>query len=222
MEALSAIIIFFSIISIAVLLRFFPIRLWFTARLSGLKISIVDLIGIRIRGINPKDIVMAAIALYKNGNYVSIDKLEAHALAGGSTMTVAQALIAAQKAGIKLDFNKAVSIDLAGVDAMDAVNYCTKPRNIKTPLITACSKNGKEINVTADITVKGNIDRLIGGADEDTVIARASEEIVAAIASTELHGIISVNFNEVTKIIDISKIAADSCVDILSIKITAH
>ncbi len=219
LQILLPFLLFIAVVVVAVFMRFFPIGLWLSAKLSGLKVGIFDLFGMRIRGVAPEKIILPAIMLYKSGNYVSINQLESHTLAGGSVMNVAQALIAAQKAGLKLDFQKATSIDLAGRDVLDAVRLCVKPRVIQTPLVSAMAKNGIQVKAIALVTVKANIDRIVGGAGEDTILARVGEGIVTTIGSAESHEVILENPDSISRTIQSKGLDASTGFEILSIDI---
>lgn len=164
-----------------------PIGLWVTAYFSGVKVSIGTLIGMRLRRVNPSHIIQPLIKATKAGLILSTNELEAHYLAGGNVNRVIDALIASQRANIDLVFEKAAAIDLAGRDVFEAVQVSVNPKVIETPNIAAVAKNGIEIIVKAKVTVRANIERLVGGAGEDTIIARVGEGIVTTVGSSEKH-----------------------------------
>ncbi len=207
-------IILFSIIS-----YFFPFGLWISAVASGLSISPVKIIAMRIRKINPYDIITPAIMLDKAGMKVDLDNLESHYLAGGRVANVAAALIAAQKAGINLSFKQATAIDLAGRDVRDAVSLCVKPKVINTPLVAAMAKNGIQVKAIARVTVKADINKLVGGATEETILARVGEGIVTTIGSAASHEEILENPDKISKTIQDKGLDANTAFEILSIDI---
>ena len=186
-EGLIVFVIFVAIIVFAVGSYFFPFGLWISAIASGLSVSPFTLIAMRLRKINPYEIITPAIMLDKAGIKIDMSQLESHYLAGGRVSNVAAALIAAQKAGINLSFQKATAIDLAGRDVRDAVSLCVKPKVINTPLVAAMAKNGIQVKAIARVTVKADINKLVGGATEETILARVGEGIVTTIGSAESH-----------------------------------
>lgn len=164
-----------------------PVRLWIAAKSSGVKVSIFNLIGMRLRKVRPAVIVNPMIKATKGGINISINVLEAHFLAGGNVDRVINALIAAQRAEIPLGFERAAAIDLAGRDVLEAVQMSVRPQVIETPTVAAIAKDGIELQAKARVTVRTNIDRLVGGAGEDTVIARVGEGIVTTVGSAVSH-----------------------------------
>ncbi len=158
-----------------------PIRLWIAAKASGAGVSMLQLIGMRLRRVPPEQIVNARISAVKAGIDTSIDLIEAHFLAGGNVVLVVNALISADKAGIDLDFQRAAAIDLAGRQVFEAVQMSVNPKVITTPNIIAVARDGIQLNAIARITVRANIERLVGGAGEETVIARVGEGVVSTI-----------------------------------------
>ncbi|MBR4328999.1 MAG: flotillin-like protein FloA [Candidatus Riflebacteria bacterium] len=198
---------------------FFPFGLWLSAWASGLSVSPFKLIAMRIRKINPYDIITPAIMLDKAGIKVDLDNLESHYLAGGRVGNVAAALIAAQKAGINLGFKQATAIDLAGRDVRDAVSLCVKPKVINTPLVAAMAKNGIQVKAIARVTVKADINKLVGGATEETILARVGEGIVTTIGSAESHEEILENPDRISKVIQDKGLDANTAFEILSIDI---
>jgi uncharacterized protein YqfA (UPF0365 family) len=181
-----AVVILFAL---ALFLRFVPVGLWITAYFSGVKVSIGTLIGMRLRRVNPQKIIQPLIKATKAGLILSTNELEAHFLAGGNVNRVIDALIASQRANIDLEFEQAAAIDLAGRDVFEAVQVSVNPKVIETPKIAAVAKNGIEIVVKAKVTVRANIERLVGGAGEDTIIARVGEGIVTTVGSSAKHSI---------------------------------
>ena len=219
MEGLIVLGIFAVIILFAVVSYFFPFGLWLSAWASGLSVSPFKLIAMRIRKINPYDIITPAIMLDKAGIKVDLDNLESHDLAGGRVGNVAAALIAAQKAGINLGFKQATAIDLAGRDVRDAVSLCVKPKVINTPLVAAMAKNGIQVKAIARVTVKADINKLVGGATEETILARVGEGIVTTIGSAESHEEILENPDRISKVIQDKGLDANTAFEILSIDI---
>ena len=169
------IIVLIIIVFLAVFFSFVPVGLWISATASGLKVGIGQLVAMRIRKVVPSRIINPAIKSTKAGMSLSLNKLEAHYLAGGNVDRVVNALIAAQRAGIPLDFERACAIDLAGRDVLNAVQMSVNPKVIETPVIAAIAKDGIELRAKARVTVRANIDRLVGGAGEETIIARIGE-----------------------------------------------
>lgn len=166
------------ILVLCVFFTFVPVGLWISAMASGVHVSIMTLIGMRIRRIVPSRLIFPMIKATKAGIDVTINKLEAHYLAGGNVDRVINALIAAQRADISLEFERAAAIDLAGRDVLTAVQMSVNPKVIETPVVAAIAKDGIELRAKARVTVRANIDRLVGGAGEDTIIARVGEGIV--------------------------------------------
>ncbi|MDD4572539.1 MAG: flotillin-like FloA family protein, partial [Clostridia bacterium] len=157
---------------VLMIFSFVPIRLWISALAAGAKVGIIDLIGMRLRRVSPAKIVNPLIKAEKAGLNVKVSQLEAHYLAGGNVDRVVNALIASERANINLPFERSAAIDLAGRDVLQAVQMSVNPKVIETPVIAAMAKNGIEVKVRARVTVRANIDRLVGGAGEETVIAR--------------------------------------------------
>lgn len=172
---------------LSVLLTFIPVGLWISALAAGVNVGIFNLVGMRLRRVIPSKIVNPMIKAHKAGLSVTTDKLEAHYLAGGNVDRVVNSLIAAERAAIPLLFERAAAIDLAGRDVLQAVQMSVNPKVIETPVVSAVAQNGIELRVKAKVTVRANIDRLVGGAGEETVIARVGEGIVTSIGSSESH-----------------------------------
>ncbi|MCL2662727.1 MAG: flotillin-like protein FloA [Oscillospiraceae bacterium] len=198
---------------------FIPIGLWISAVAANVRIRIVTLIGMKLRRVTPVRIVIPQIKAVKAGLDLSINKLEAHFLAGGNVDRVVNALIAAQRANINLEFERAAAIDLAGRDVLEAVQMSVNPKVIETPAISAIAKNGIELIAKAKITVRANIDRLIGGAGELTVIARVGEGIVTTIGSAKSHEEVLENPDQISKTVLNKGLEAGTAFEILSIDI---
>ena len=216
-------VVFTIIIAIVLFLwlffSFIPIALWISAVAANVKIGILTLVGMRLRKVPPVKIVNPQIKAVKAGLDVSITKLEAHYLAGGNVDRVINALIAAQRANIALEFERAAAIDLAGRDVLEAVQMSVNPKVIETPAISAIAKNGIELIAKAKVTVRANIDRLIGGAGELTVIARVGEGVVTTIGSAESHEEVLENPDKISKIVLGKGLEAGTAFEILSIDI---
>jgi len=216
-------VIFAIIIAIVLFLwlffTFIPITLWISAVAANVKVGILTLVGMRLRRVPPVRIVNPQIKAVKAGLNISINKLEAHYLAGGNVDRVVNALIAAQRANIGLEFERAAAIDLAGRDVLEAVQMSVNPKVIETPAISAIAKNGIELIAKAKVTVRANIDRLIGGAGELTVIARVGEGVVSTIGSSESHEAVLENPDTISKIVLEKGLEAGTAFEILSIDI---
>ncbi len=196
-----------------------PVGLWITAKFAGVKVRpFRDLLAMRLRRVPPAVIVNSQITATKAGLSLSLDKLEAHYLAGGNVTRVVNALISADKAGIPLNFERAAAIDLAGRDVLEAVQMSVKPKVIKTPPIAAVAKNGVQVMATAQVTVRADINKLVGGAGEDTVIARG-EGIVTTIGSAESHEDVLENPNSISKVVLDKGLDAGTAFEIVSIDI---
>lgn len=201
------------------LLRFIPVGLWITAMFSGVKISILTLVGMNIRRVRPTNIVNPMIKATKAGLNLTIDKLEAHLLAGGDVNMVVNALIAAQRANIMLEFEQAAAIDLAGRDVLEAVKVSVNPKVIETPIISAVAKDGIEVKVKARVTVRANIERLVGGAGEETIIARVGEGVVTTVGSSANHKDVLENPDRISKVVLEKGLDSGTAFEILSIDI---
>src|SRR5690349_5869393 len=183
----------FGVVAVAVLgflillMWFVPLRLWIAAWSSGAYVGLVTLIGMRLRRVPPSTVVTARISAVKAGLSISIDDLEAHFLAGGNVVRVVQALISADKANIDMPFKRAAAIDLAGRDVLAAVQMSVLPKVIETARIAAVAKDGIQLIAVSRVTVRTNIDRLVGGAGEETIIARVGEGMVSTIGSAATH-----------------------------------
>ncbi len=175
------------VIVLSVFFSVIPVRLWIAAISSNVKVGIFGLIGMKLRRVRPSQIVLPMIRATKAGIIVDINQLESHYLAGGKVGRVVDALIAAHRAKLDLSFEAATAIDLAGRDVLEAVKMSVKPKVIETPLVVAVAKNGIEVKALAKVTVRANLDRLVGGAGEETIIARVGEGIVTTVGSSESH-----------------------------------
>lgn len=207
------------LILLIILLTVFPIGLWITARFSNVKVSIGNLIGMRFRRVAPTKIINPLIKATKAGLDLESDKLEAHYLAGGNVDTVVNALIAAQRAGIPLEFEEAVAIDLAGRNVLEAVQMSVNPKVIETPLISAVAKDGIEVMVKAKVTVRANIERLVGGAGEETIIARVGEGVVTTVGSSMSHKAVLENPDSISQTVLDKGLDSGTSFEILSIDI---
>lgn len=211
------------IIAILILLllffRFVPVGLWITAFFSGAKVSIGNLVGMRLRRVSPSDIVRPLIKATKAGLSLTTNELEAHHLAGGNINQVVDALIAAQRANIDLEFERAAAIDLAGRNVFEAVQVSVNPKVIETPVIAGVAMNGIEVMAKAKVTVRANIDRLVGGAGEETIIARVGEGIVTTVGSSITHSVVLENPDAISQTILRKGLDAGTAFEILSIDI---
>lgn len=207
------------LLGLIVFFRYVPVGLWVTASFSGVKIGIGQLIGMRLRRVSPSKIVQPLIKATKAGVKISVDELEAHHLAGGNVDKVVDALIAAERANIELDFSRATAIDLAGRDVLEAVKVSVNPKVIKTPKVAAVAMDGIEIIGTAQVTVRANIERLVGGAGEDTILARVGEGIVTTIGSAASHKNVLENPDAISQTILAKGLDVGTAFEILSIDI---
>lgn len=183
----TVLVLMFIIVGLSLFFRFIPLGLWITAFFSGVKIGLGTLIGMRLRRVAPHKIINPLIKATKGGIKININELEAHHLSGGDVNRVVDALIAAQRADIDLEFEQAAAIDLAGRDVFEAVQISVNPKVIQTPIIAAVAMDGIEIKAIAKVTVRANLDRLVGGAGEETIIARVGEGIVTTVGSSKSH-----------------------------------
>ncbi|HEY4800069.1 MAG TPA: flotillin-like protein FloA [Bacteroidia bacterium] len=214
-----ALLILGGIIFLWIFFRILPIGLWVTSQLSGVRISLVQLALMRFRKVPPGTIVNALINGHKAGLILSRDELEAHFMAGGHVQSVVNALISAEKANIPLNFKLATAIDLAGRDVFDAVQLSVNPRVIDTPPVSAVAKNGIQLLVKARVTVRTNINQLVGGAGEETVLARVGEGIVTSIGSAHDHKSVLENPDTISKTVLAKGLDAGTAFEILSIDI---
>lgn len=210
---------FFGIIGFFVLIYFVPVGLWIQALTSGAPVGIVTLFGMRLRKVPPAVIVSARITALKAGIKISINDLEAHYLAGGNVQLVVQALVSADKANIPLPFERAAAIDLAGRNVLEAVQMSVLPKVITTPRIAAMAKDGIQLSAFVKITVRTNLERLVGGATEETVVARVGEGVVSTIGSSETHKHVLENPDRISKNVLSKGLDAGTAFEILSIDI---
>jgi uncharacterized protein YqfA (UPF0365 family) len=207
------------IIFLLLLLNFIPVGLWISAWAAGVRVGMFTLVGMRLRRVIPARIIMPMIKAVKAGIPASVDKLEAHHLAGGNVDRVVDALIAAQRADIKLTFERAAAIDLAGRNVLEAVQMSVNPKVIETPVVAAVAKDGIELRAKARVTVRANIDRLVGGAGEATVIARVGEGIVTTVGSAESHKVVLENPDTISRTVLAKGLDNGTAFEILSIDI---
>ncbi len=213
------VIIVGALILLWVFLYFIPVGLWFQAQVSGVRISLLQLIIMRWRKVPPGVIVSAMIEGWKAGLKLSRDELEAHYLAGGHVPKVVHALVSASKANIDLSFKMATAIDLAGRDVFEAVQMSVNPKVIDTPPVTAVAKDGIQLIAKARVTVRANIKQLVGGAGEETVLARVGEGIVSSIGSAQTHKEVLENPDNISKVVLEKGLDAGTAFEILSIDI---
>ncbi|NLP36514.1 MAG: flotillin-like protein FloA [Firmicutes bacterium] len=207
------------VIALALLFSFVPLGLWISSLAAGVRISIFLLVAMRLRRVPPAKIINPMIRATKAGLDLKIDQLESHYLAGGNVDRVTNALIAAQRAGIELGFERAAAIDLAGRDVLQAVQVSVNPQVIETPIVSAVAKNGIEVKAKARVTVRANIERLVGGAGEETIIARVGEGIVTTIGSSDSHEDVLENPDRISSTVLSKGLDAGTAFEILSIDI---
>ncbi|AZR73162.1 hypothetical protein BBF96_07050 [Anoxybacter fermentans] len=212
---ISVFVIFF----IMLFFYFIPVGLWISALASGVKVGIFQLIGMRLRRVPPVKIVAPMIKSHKAGISLTSDQLESHYLAGGNVDRVVDALIAAQRARIPLSFEGAAAIDLAGRNVLEAVQMSVNPKVIQTPVVTAVARDGIQVMVTARVTVRANIERLVGGAGEETVLARIGEGIVTTVGSADDHKKVLENPDLISKVVLDKGLDSGTAFEILSIDI---
>jgi uncharacterized protein YqfA (UPF0365 family) len=210
---------FFALIFITLVFRFIPLGLWLQALTSGVRVSFVTLFGMRFRRVNPAAIVNPLINAHKAGLHLGINELESHFLSGGNVSRVVNALISADKAGIELSYKQATAIDLAGRDVFEAVQVSVNPKVITTPKVAAMAKDGIQLLALARVTVRANINRLVGGAGEETILARVGEGIVSTIGSAESHKKVLENPDMISKTVLAKGLDAGTAFEILSIDI---
>ena len=221
MEGIGLIVLitFMVIVLLWLFFYFVPIGLWFSALVSGVRISLLQLILMRWRKVPPATIVSAMIEGTKAGLSLNANELEAHFLAGGNVPNVVHALVSAQKASILLDFKMATAIDLAGRDVFEAVQMSVNPKVINTPPVAAVAKDGIQLITKARVTVRANIKQLVGGAGEETVLARVGEGIVSSIGSAETHKVVLENPDSISRVVLEKGLDAGTAFEILSIDI---
>lgn len=212
-------IVFLVVIVFSVIFSFIPIRLWIAAMAAGVRVGLVTLIGMRLRRVVPAKVVEPLIKATKAGLDLNVNKLEGHYLAGGNVDNVVNALIAAQRANIDLGFERAAAIDLAGRNVLEAVQMSVNPKVIETPVVAAVASDGIELKARARVTVRANIERLVGGAGEETIIARVGEGMVSTIGSAENHKKVLENPDDISRTILEKGLDAGTAFEILSIDI---
>ena len=217
--AIGWIILIVVLVLLLVLLNFIPVGLWISAWAAGVNVGLLTLVGMRLRRVPPVRIVLPMVKAVKGGIPVTVDKLEAHYLAGGNVDRVVDALIAAQRADINLTFERAAAIDLAGRNVLEAVQMSVNPKVIETPVIAAVAKDGIELKAKARVTVRANIDRLVGGAGEATIIARVGEGIVTTVGSAESHKEVLENPDQISRTVLNKGLDDGTAFEILSIDI---
>ncbi|MFQ9977922.1 flotillin-like protein FloA [Clostridium cadaveris] len=215
----TATILILVIVVLVLFFTFVPVGLWISASAAGVKVGIFNLVGMRLRRVIPSRIVLPLIKSTKAGMHLNVNQLEAHYLAGGNVDKVVDALIAAQRANIQLPFEKAAAIDLAGRDVLEAVKMSVNPKVIETPKVSAVSKDGIELLVKARVTVRANLERLVGGAGESTILARVGEGIVTTVGSSGSHKQVLENPDTISKVVLSKGLDAGTAFEILSIDI---
>ncbi|WP_340001887.1 flotillin-like protein FloA [Oceanobacillus sp. FSL K6-0127] len=218
-ELMPLIIIAVILIAVAILFTFVPVALWISALAAGVKVSIFTLIGMRLRRVVPNRVINPLIKAHKAGLNVKTNQLESHYLAGGNVDRVVNALIAAHRANIELPFERGAAIDLAGRDVLEAVQMSVNPKVIETPFIAGIAMDGIEVKALARITVRANIDRLVGGAGEETVIARVGEGVVSTIGSSDTHAKVLENPDSISQTVLSKGLDSGTAFEILSIDI---
>jgi len=208
-----------AVILFSLFVYFIPVGLWIEALAAGVRVGLTNLVGMRLRKVSPAAVVRPLVKASKAGITLNTDMLEAHYLAGGNVDRVVNALIAADKAGIALDFKKATAIDLAGRDVLEAVQVSVNPKVIQTPKVAAMAKDGIQLIAIARVTVRANINRLVGGAGEETILARVGEGIVSTIGSSESHKKVLENPDNISKTVLAKGLDSGTAFEILSIDI---
>ncbi|MBM3176455.1 MAG: flotillin-like protein FloA [Bacteroidetes bacterium] len=212
-------LVFLGIVGFFMFLYFVPVGLWITAIFAGVRVTIGELIGMRIRKVPPGIIVNSLITAIKAGLNVTTRELETHFLAGGNVPNVIRALISAQKANINLSFQQATAIDLAGRDVFEAVQISVNPKVINTPKVAAVAADGIQLIAIARVTVRASIQQLVGGAGEETILARVGEGIVTSIGSAKSHKEVLENPDKISKLVLSRGLDAGTAFEILSIDI---
>ncbi|MBY7143345.1 flotillin-like protein FloA [Virgibacillus sp. NKC19-3] len=218
-QLMPIIIIALILIAIAILFTFIPVMLWISALAAGVKVGIFTLIGMRLRRVVPNRVINPLIKAHKAGLNVQTNQLESHYLAGGNVDRVVNALIAAHRANIELPFERGAAIDLAGRDVLEAVQMSVNPEVIETPFIAGIAMDGIEVKAKARITVRANIDRLVGGAGEETIIARVGEGVVSTIGSSDAHTKVLENPDSISQTVLAKGLDSGTAFEILSIDI---
>ena len=217
--AILLIAVVLGIIVLAVLFTFVPVMLWISALAAGVRVSIFTLIGMRLRRVIPNRVINPLIKAHKAGIAVTTNQLESHYLAGGNVDRVVNALIAAHRANIELTFERCAAIDLAGRDVLEAVQMSVNPKVIETPFIAGVAMNGIEVKAKARITVRANIDRLVGGAGEETIVARVGEGVISTIGSSIDHSKVLENPDLISQTVLSKGLDSGTAFEILSIDI---
>ena len=212
-------LVFLGFLGLAILAWAVPVRLWITAFASGVRVRLGSLVGMRLRKVHPPSIILPLISSAKAGIPLDTNDLEAHYLAGGDVSRVVNALISADKANIDLPFQMAAAIDLAGRDVFEAVQVSVNPKVINTPKVAAMAKDGIQLIAVARVTVRANIARLVGGAGEDTILARVGEGIVSTIGSADSHKAVLENPDDISKTVLAKGLDSGTAFEILSIDI---
>ena len=214
-------IVLFGILALLIVLFFVfvPVGLWISSLAANVKVSIFNLIGMKLRRVTPYKIVLPLIKATKAGLKLNVNQLEAHYLAGGNVNNLVDALIASERAGIELPFEKAAAIDLAGRDVLEAVKMSVNPKVIETPLVSAVAKDGIELLVKARVTVRADLERLVGGAGEATVLARIGEGIVTTVGSALSHKEVLENPDDISKTVLGKGLDSGTAFEILSIDV---
>ena len=215
----SVFILVLFVVGISIFLHFVRLGLWISAIAAGVPVGIFTLVGMRLRRVPPAQIVLPLIKANKAGLDVNVNQLEAHYLAGGNVDRVIDALIAAHRAEIPLPFERSAAIDLAGRNVLEAVQMSVNPKVIETPIVSAVAQNGIELNIKARVTVRANIDRLVGGAGEATIIARVGEGIVTTVGSSRDHKDVLANPDHISRTVLSKGLDAGTAFEILSIDI---
>ncbi|MCB9524131.1 MAG: flotillin-like protein FloA [Myxococcales bacterium] len=208
-----------ALFAVGMFFYFVPVGLWIAARFSGAAVGILQLVAMRLRRVPPSSIVNPRISAVKAGLNVPVEQLEAHFLAGGDVSRVVYALISAQKAGIRLSFERAAAIDLAGRDVLEAVKMSVNPKVIQTPKVAAVAGDGIQLIALSRITLRANIDRLVGGAGEETILARVGEGIVTTIGSAKTHKHVLENPDRISQVVMEKGLDSGTAFEILSIDI---
>ena len=208
-----------AVIALFIFFYFLPVNLWFTAQLSGVRVSLLNLLLMRLRKVSPSLVVNSMIISTKAGLNITSNEIETHYLAGGNVSRVIKALISADKANIPLTFKSATAIDLAGRDVFDAVQISVNPRVINTPPVAAVAKDGIQLIAKARVTVRANINQLVGGAGEETILARVGEGIVTTIGSSETHKLVLENPDRISRTVLEKGLDSGTAFEILSIDI---
>ena len=207
------------VVLLGFLLYFVPVGLWLSALFAGVRVGIPTLVGMRLRRVNPHDIIRPLISAYKADLDLTVGTMEAHYLAGGNVERVVTAMISADRASIDLQWRQATAIDLAGRDVLQAVQVSVNPRVINTPRVSAVAKDGIQLIAVARVTVRANLDRLIGGAGEETILARVGEGTVSAIGSADSHKMVLENPDQISRRVLSGGLDSGTAFEILSIDI---